>query len=124
MPKIKIDGTIGNHLVSLTVTMQEDAKSQSPVEEKVPSLKQQLGKHCFDGSYVKDLLHVAYSSFENAVSVTIYETHETKQKTLYTQNFFQNRDMALHTIEDVLAGAVDVEDLIFQLKEIKDQETN
>ena len=118
----EITGTSGVHKINLDVEeLFEDVKVGKPEEV---SIKDMLGEHLFEGSYVKGTLHVVYGMFENAVSITIYEMHGSTQKTLYTQNFFKQRDHALGTVEDVLAGKVDVEDLIFQLKEIKDKETN
>lgn len=123
MSTFRITGRIGQDTVDLfVVQVMEDKPSPSKPAE-IP-LAKLLGKYLFEGSYVKDTLHVVYTSFENAVAITIYEMHGEKQKTLLTQNFFKERELALGTIEDVLEGTVDAEDLIFKLKEIKDRETN
>lgn len=85
--------------------------------------KSPFGMFLFEGHYKKDTLEVAYTMFDNALSVSIFEKHnDGKQKTLYSQNFFKNATEARDLIDQSFQAG-DCEDLVFQLKEIKDQET-
>ncbi len=83
------------------------------------SAKSPFGKHLYDGTYARGDLHIAYTVFDNALSVTVYEKKgpgkEGIQKTLYSQNFFVDHETPMRLIEDVMAGEMDPEDLVFEL---------
>ena len=89
-----------------------------------------FGEFLYEGTLEKGGLMVAYNMYDNALSVTILERIEDKagtfgyDKTVYSQNFFSGRALAMKEIEGALSGETDTEDLVFLLKEIKDKETN
>ena len=82
-----------------------------------------FAKFLYEGNYVKGELHIAYAVFENALQVTIFEKKGDTQKTLYSQNFFDNRLLAKEFIQEVLEGNMDPDDLVFNLQETKERET-
>ncbi len=86
------------------------------------SAKNPFGKYLYEGTFVQDTLHIAYTVFDNALSATIYEMLGGKQKTLYSQNFFTNRKMAMELIEAVLKGDMDPDDLVFELDRCKHED--
>lgn len=89
-----------------------------------------FGKFMYEGRYEKDELVIAYGKYEKAVSITIYEMPQaTKehsssqaQKTLYSGAFFATRDQAMEIIYDLLNGHTDPDDLIFELKQLKEDD--
>jgi hypothetical protein len=86
--------------------------------------KNPFGSVLFEGHYKKNDLEVAYVVFDNALSATIFEKHKDgSQKTIFSQNFFDSAIDARAAIEDVLREDDEVEDLVFRLKELKEQET-
>lgn len=86
------------------------------------STRSPFGKYQYEGTYAKDGLRIAYTVFEDALSVSIIEGDEKKQRTLYSQNFFAGRQKAADRIQELLSGKVDPEDLIFALDSITEQE--
>lgn len=88
------------------------------------STENPFGQLLYEGTYKKDTLHIAYTAFDNAVSISITEVRPASPpKTIYSQNYFKWREQAMLAIEDMLVGEMDVEDLVFELKELNDQET-
>lgn len=83
-------------------------------------------KFLYCGTFDRDSISVGYTVYKNAVSVNVYETHSkgvrAHNKTLYAQNFYKYKDLALTAIEGVLRGTGEVEDLIFKLKDLKEEE--
>ncbi len=102
--------------------------TEIPDPTKEYSAQNPFGKHLYEGTFVRDALHITYTVFDNALSVTIYEAkpaeHVEQQKTLYSQNFFVNRKMAMELIEAVLQDKVDPDDLVFELDRCKREEAN
>lgn len=86
------------------------------------SLDSPYGKYMYEGRYKKEELEVAYTKFERALSISIYENRPGSQKTIYSQNFFGKRDQAMTLIDGVLQGTTEVDDLVFSLKELKERE--
>lgn len=81
------------------------------------------GKYLYEGTFVKGKLHVAYTMYEKSIAVSIFELHDgDKQNTLYTQNFFDEKVSALECVEDVMMGRLDVDDLVFTLRDLKESE--
>jgi hypothetical protein len=73
----------------------------------------------YEGNFAKDDLRIAYGMFKNAMQVTIFEVRDNVQKTLFSQNYFENRKMAMELIQAVLEGQMDPDDLIFNLQDLK-----
>jgi hypothetical protein len=84
--------------------------------------ERQFGEYLYEGTFVKDTLNIVYSMYEKAVAITIFEMHDKTQKTLYTQNFFTSKELAMELIEDIMRDRLDSDDLIFTLKDLKDNE--
>ena len=81
------------------------------------------GTFLFEGHYKREKLQVAYSVFSNALTVTIFEhTNVGGQKTIYSQNFFASAIDARDAIEECMREDT-VDDLVFRLKELKEQES-
>jgi hypothetical protein len=80
-------------------------------------------KYLYEGTFVKKKLTVAYTVYENSISVTIFELHDKNvQNTIYTQNFFDEKMTALKYIENVMNEKTDPEDLVFALRDLKESE--
>jgi hypothetical protein len=87
------------------------------------STKSPFGKLLFEGQLRRGDLIVDYVQYDNAVTVTIREEHTdksgTKGRTVYTQNFFKKKaPVAMQAVAHAFGGDLDVDDLIFELKEI------
>jgi len=88
------------------------------------STENPFGKYLYEGTYVKGNLNIAYTEFDNAISVTIFEKHGEMQKTLYSQNFFENTRKVMDLIQSMLGGLLDPEDLVFELQGLKTKEND
>lgn len=87
------------------------------------------GAFKYEGRFTKGNLTITHSVFEQAVSITIYETETlgpdtTNYKTLYTASFFQQAPAALELVEDMLHSNLDPDDLIFELQKLKENDYN
>lgn len=91
--------------------------------QKEFTTKNPFGPLLFQGGYRKETIEIVYARYDNGISVTILEHYgelrNPQFRTIYTQNFFKQADTALEKIEDVLSGDVDVEDLVFMLKNLE-----
>jgi hypothetical protein len=97
-----------------------DFAQLTQVKEQVQRL---IGKYLYEGTFTKKKLNVAYTVYENSISVTIFELHDGgKQNTIYTQNFFSEKMTAIKYIEYVMTEKSDPEDLVFALRDLKDSE--
>lgn len=84
--------------------------------------KNPFGEFLFEGHYKRESLEVAYSVYDNAFSVTIFEKNDKGvQRTIYSQNYFENAKMARELVERALANS-DSDDLVFLLKDLKQEE--
>ena len=102
---------------SLWISVDHLSEIDDPTKEY--STKSPFGEYIKDGSFDSDDIHVSYSIFDNAVTVTIFEVQEdSSQRTLFSQNFFKERDIVIEILTDVLVGKTDVEDLSLILQEI------
>lgn len=100
-------------------------KSEYQDEMQFTSLKPPYGEHRYDAKLNISTYEVAYSEFENAVTVVVYDVSVEPKKTLYSQNFFDdealdNVDYVLSLIDDFKNGLFDPDELVFKLKEIHD----
>lgn len=76
-----------------------------------------FGKYQYDGSYKKFDIVVTYVRYENGISVTISEDRGGAGRTLYSQNFYNERaDEAEETVQQALRNDIDIEDLVMELK--------
>ena len=80
-----------------------------------------FGEYKYEGRYQKGDLVITHVMFEDAITVTILEENAEKTKTLYTGNFFDNKQIASEIIEEVLHGRIEPEDAIFELKNLEDK---
>lgn len=131
---INPNAVIGDRTVHYPIPESKLYIDDSMVEECLDpgiqqfSSKSPFGKLLFEGRLNKDQLVVDYVQYDNAVSVTIREKQridgtggsETHGwKTIYTQNFFKGKaGVAMQTVAHAFGGELDVEDLVFDLKEI------
>ncbi len=91
--------------------------------ERQFSTKSPFGKFLFEGHLKRGELVVDYVQYDNAVSVTIREDKGKVGRTVYTQNFFADGgSAAMKAIAAVLSDEKDVDDLVFRLKELKQEE--
>lgn len=69
-------------------------------------------------------LDVAYSQFQTVINVSVRDT--SVGKTIFSQYFSKDFDKVKKTIEDVLkqGDGSDAEDLVFQLRALKEAEAN
>jgi len=83
-----------------------------------------FGKLVLEGHMTCGVLKVAYSQFESVLSVTI--TDSSVGKTIFSQYFSKDFDKVKGTIESILKTKddSDAEDLVFQLRELKEAESN
>lgn len=81
-----------------------------------------FGQYLYEGTFIKGDLNIAFTKFDNALSVTIYESKGGSQKTIYSQNFFAGADQAKSHVDSVLEGKSDPEDLVFHLESCKEME--
>lgn len=92
------------------------------------STENPFGEYLYEGSFTKGDLYVAYTEFDNALTVTIIEKnppgHKGIDKTLYSESFFSNKLIAMEFIRELLDGRSDPDDLIFELRNLKEQDTN
>ena len=86
------------------------------------STENPFGEYLYEGTYVKGDLNIVYTEFDNAIAITIFEKRGEQQKTLYSQNFFENTGIAMELIQAMLGGTLDPEDLIFELQRLKTEE--
>ena len=85
------------------------------------SHKNPFGKMLFEGRYAKDKIEVTFVEYENTLSVTVLEKVNDSVKTLYSQNFFSDSELIKEIIQVQLAEG-DLDDLVFKLKEAKENE--
>jgi hypothetical protein len=102
--------------------------------DATPTPAKQPDKYIYSGSVSRDKLHIGYTVYNNAISVAVYEKFVHKQvvaralkdeervKTLYSQIFYEFKDLALKNVDDIIRGKEDADDLIFRLKELKEEE--
>lgn len=87
------------------------------------STESPFGKLQFEGHLKRDELCVDYVRYENAITITIREDYGENGRTVYTQNFFGDSvPQALAMVEAVMAGKQEVDELVFQLKDLKEEE--
>ena len=81
------------------------------------------GTYLYEGSFQKENLQVVHAVYQYAVTVSIIEKSSPKEKgldkTLFVGNFFDTKHRALEIIEDMLHGAMDPDDLVFELKQLQ-----
>ena len=105
-----------------------DDKFVVPAEDpnKEYTAKSPFGKHLYEGRFTKEGLEIVTVEYDNAVTVTIIEKNPPQKKgldrTVYTQNFFEDREQAKEMVAQVLTGTWDIDDLVFELKALKDEE--
>lgn len=83
-----------------------------------------FGKMFLEGHMDCGDLKVTYSQFEKALSVVVFDTQA--KRTIFSQYFTKEFDKVKQTVEAVLKqnGGSDAEDLVFQLRALKEAETN
>lgn len=83
-----------------------------------------FGNLVLEGHMEMGDLKVSYAQFESVISVNIREPKTGK--TLFSQYFSKDFDKVKQTIEAVLkeSGGSDAEDLVFQLRALKEAEAN
>jgi hypothetical protein len=127
---INVHVTIGDRLLRYPIPTGAMFISADHLEQiQDPEIRQftftsPFGKYLFDGEYIKGNLRVKYVRYDNAVSITITEKFDGGKagRTLYSQNFFKKAAQALVQIEYVLAGTADVDDLKFNLEQLKSED--
>lgn len=78
-----------------------------------------FGRVLFEGHLQRGILVVDYVQYTNGVSVTVREDHNEKGRTVYTQNYFNEKGpVAMKVVADAMSGLLDLEDLVFSLKDI------
>jgi hypothetical protein len=117
----------GDRVLKSPVTPGSLVLNQAFVEETTDpnmefSTENPFGKYLYEGTYVKGDLNIAYTEFDNAIAITIFEKHGDQQKTLYSQNFFENTLTVMELIQSMLGGTLDPEDLVFELQRLKTEE--
>ena len=103
---------------SLWISCEHLQEIQDPTKQY--SSASPFGKHLRDATIKDDEINVAYSVFDNAISVTVYEIQDDKsQKTLYSQNFFKNKERVLSELIMAMNGDTDVQDIPLILQELE-----
>jgi hypothetical protein len=125
---INPNAIIGDRVVRYPIPVGALAIDRSYLTEVSDPLKEfttqnPFGEFLFEGHYKRGLLEVAYSVYDNSFSVTIFEKNEKGvQKTIYSQNYFSNAKAARELVEAVFAKG-EFEDLVFMLRELKEEES-
>lgn len=83
-----------------------------------------FGEFKYDGRFQRGDLIVTHAVYERAITITIVEKTREYTHTVYSDNFFSERAIALNCVERMLHGQLDPDDLIFELKDIKGRDTN
>lgn len=79
-----------------------------------------FGQLILEGQMSVGSLKVSYSKFDKVLSIVVTEVAENK--TVFSQYFTKNFESVMSKIEDVLKNEGDVEDLVFELRELKSKE--
>jgi hypothetical protein len=123
----KGDSKLEKSLVEAGILLPVHEDTQDEPENRKPD------KYIYSGSVSRDTLNIGYTVYNNAISIAVYEKFtkgigtrflkdEERVKTLYSQIFYEFKDDALKNVDDVIRGKEDADDLIFRLKELKEEE--
>ena len=104
---------------------REFLEEVEPISSREFSADNPFGEFKYEGRFEKDKLAIVHAVYDNAISITIYEMINDKQKefqrTLYTGNFFEQKQVAIEIIDELLHGRMEPEDVIFELKSLEDK---
>ena len=83
-----------------------------------------FGQYQYEGRFSRGILEVVHVVYEKAITISILEKVGPNSRTLYSESFFSMRERALGMIEEMLHGELDSDDLIFNLKDLKENDLN
>ena len=127
---------VGNRELKFTVPTQSIWLSPRDLELVSDSEAQHefaadnpFGAYKYETRFTKDLLEIVCAVYEKATNITIIEKNDPKKKgldkTLYSDSFFdKHAGRAFARISELVHGDLEPEDLIFELKEIKETNHN
>ena len=78
------------------------------------------GEFKHEGRLIQGTLQIVYAQYANALTVTVIETSEEPNKTLYSKTFYDMQDRVLDVLVGVMCGVNDPDDVILALKELED----
>lgn len=121
---------LGDRNVSLPIPGQAiyiDRKFLEPTEDpgtREYAANNPFGRLVAEGQMEISSIKVSYAQFETVLSVNVQDT--VAKKTLFSQYFSKDIEKVKAAIEAVLKqnGGSDVEDLVFQLRALKEAEAN